>query len=213
MVSSRKSRALGLLACHSLISVGRSAAVTSIAPSFSNLQENLGRGETATTRLSTAAVVQVVQPRLEPPVTTKASILTCPLAALAQKDVPASMARTTPLVIGRRAGQRSSPVRRNLSHVYAMNESSERGRSPVNVSGSLGIMRTSAATDPVAAEAAIRATLADLGAARSLEPPAMAIRALLDLTVSGRTIVSQCFHTGRSTSFSVSHVWLVSSRM
>ena len=75
-------------------------------------------GTSATTRRSTAAVVHAVQPRLEAPATTNVSTFAAvPAAGLAQKAVTASIARTTALVIGRRAGQRSSPVRRNLSHV------------------------------------------------------------------------------------------------
>ena len=74
-------------------------------------------GTIATTRLSTAAVVQVVQPRLDPPATTKPSTFTLPPSGLAQKAVTVSMARTAALVIGSRAGHLASPVRRNLSQV------------------------------------------------------------------------------------------------
>lgn len=68
-------------------------------------------GAGATTRRSTAAVVHAVQPRLGPPDTTKVSNVALPPASLARKAVTASIARTPDLVIGRRASQRSSPVR------------------------------------------------------------------------------------------------------
>jgi hypothetical protein len=71
-------------------------------------------GAMATTRGSTAAAVHVVHPRFEPPETTNRETAWPPVAANA---VTASIARTALLVIGSRAGQRSSPVRRNLSHV------------------------------------------------------------------------------------------------
>ena len=74
-------------------------------------------GTMATTRLSTAATLQVVQPRFEPPAATNLSTTTSPPSGLAKKSVTVSIARTTALVIGRRAGHRSSPVRRYLSHV------------------------------------------------------------------------------------------------
>jgi hypothetical protein len=74
-------------------------------------------GTTETTRRSTAAVDQAVQPRLEAPVTTKVSTVARPPSGLARNAVTASMARTAALVMGSRAGQRSSPVRRNWSHV------------------------------------------------------------------------------------------------
>src|ERR1035441_5839508 len=72
-------------------------------------------GIIATTRLSAAAVVQVVQPRLDPPATTNPSTFTLPPSALPQKAVTVSRARTAALVIGSRAGHLGSPVRRNLS--------------------------------------------------------------------------------------------------
>ena len=71
----------------------------------------------ATTRVSTAAVVHVVQPRLEPPDTTKRPTLWLPPAADAANAVTVSIARTALFVIGRRAGQRSSPVSRKCFQV------------------------------------------------------------------------------------------------
>src|SRR3954465_15269227 len=105
-------------------------------------------GTIATTRLSTAAVVHMVQPRFEAPETTKESTFTLPPASEAQKAVMVSMAFTALFVIGNRAGHFSSPVRKNLSQVYAMIASSERLRvSPENTSGWLGTPRNSATTD------------------------------------------------------------------
>ena len=46
------------------------------------------------TRLSTAATVQVVQPRFEPPATKNLSTFTLPPASLAQNAVMVSSART-----------------------------------------------------------------------------------------------------------------------
>src|SRR5947209_6705105 len=74
-------------------------------------------GMIAMTRLSTAAVVQVVQPRFDAPATTNRSIETPPPSLLLQKETTVSIARTAALVIGSRAGHFSSPVRRNLSQV------------------------------------------------------------------------------------------------
>ena len=71
---------------------------------------------TATTRESTAPVSHAVHPRFEAPETTKCSIF-WPRAPPphAQCVVMVSIARTTAFAIGRRGGQVSSPVRRNLS--------------------------------------------------------------------------------------------------
>src|ERR1051325_10397457 len=91
----------------------------------SMLSVSITMGAMATTRGSTAAVVQVVQPRLEAPETTKVFTVKG-VGSLARKSVTASMARTAAFVIGRRAGQKSSPVRRKRSHVYAIRESSVR---------------------------------------------------------------------------------------
>src|ERR1051326_8357032 len=88
------------------------------------------------TRLSTAAVVHVVHPRFEPPATTKESILNSPPSLLPLKAVTVSIPRTALLVIGRRVGQRSSPVRRYLSQQYAMRASSDRFcPSPTKIKG------------------------------------------------------------------------------
>ena len=74
-------------------------------------------GAMAMTRRSTAAVVHVVQPRLDAPETTNRATFCPPPSGAAANWVIASIARTALLVIGRRAGHFSSPVRRNLSHV------------------------------------------------------------------------------------------------
>ncbi len=74
-------------------------------------------GAMAITRRSTAAVVQVVHPRFEKPDTTKRRTGCPPPAAEEVKAVTASIARTALLVIGSRAGQRSSPVSRKWFHV------------------------------------------------------------------------------------------------
>ena len=74
-------------------------------------------GAIAMTRRSTAAVVHVVQPRFEAPDTTKRCTARPPPAGEAVNAVTASIARTALLVIGSRAGQRSSPVRRKWSQV------------------------------------------------------------------------------------------------
>src|SRR5438477_5411877 len=92
----------------------------------STLSRSITAGAIATTRRSTAAVVHVVHPRLEPPETTNRLTPAPPPSREAVKAVTASIARTALLVIGRRAGHRSSPVRRYLSHVYAMKSSSDR---------------------------------------------------------------------------------------
>src|SRR5687767_4083120 len=84
-------------------------------------------GAIAITRRSTAAVAHVVQPRFEAPETTKRFTACAPPAGDAANAVTASIARTALFVIGRRAGHFSSPVRRNLSQVYAMKSSSDRG--------------------------------------------------------------------------------------
>src|ERR1039457_3728760 len=102
------------------------------------LSRSITKGVIATTRLSTAAVVQVVQPRFDPPATKNFSTFTLPPFSPRQNAVTVSMARTSLFVIGRRRGHFSSPVRRYLSHVYAMIPSSVRDLvSPANVTGSL----------------------------------------------------------------------------
>src|ERR1700761_5564798 len=115
------------------------------------LRRSITKGVIATTRLSVAAVVHVVQPRLEPPATKNFSTSTLPAFSLLQNAVTVSIARTAALVIGRRSGHFSSPVRRYLSQVYAMMASSLRGLvSPANVTGSLGTSSSVLATEPVA---------------------------------------------------------------
>src|SRR3954471_10679889 len=84
-------------------------------------------GAIAITRESTAAVVHVVHPRFDAPVTTNRLTRLAPPSGVAMNAVTASIARTALLVIGRRAGHFSSPVRRYLFHVYAMKSSSDRG--------------------------------------------------------------------------------------
>ena len=69
----------------------------------------------ATTRSSTIPVVQVVQPRFEPPATTKRFTSFPPLSSEAANAVIVSMARTAAFVIGSRASQIASSPRRNLS--------------------------------------------------------------------------------------------------
>src|SRR4051794_14601756 len=101
------------------------------------LSMSITAGAIAMTRRSTAAVVQVVHPLFDAPDTTNrftgiaaawpaacaAGVLNARIGAAASvcpaamKAVIASIARTALLVIGSRAGQRSSPVRRNLFHV------------------------------------------------------------------------------------------------
>ncbi|MCX6624824.1 MAG: hypothetical protein NTY38_27935 [Acidobacteria bacterium] len=66
---------------------------------------------------STAAVDQVVHPRLDAPATMKFFTTTGPPGLSARNATAASIARTAALVIGRRAGQRSSLVWRNLLQV------------------------------------------------------------------------------------------------
>ena len=76
---------------------------------FFRFSMSMTRGMKATTRLSTAAVVQVVHPRLEAPATTNLSMVEfCSF----MKAVTVSIARTAALVIGMRAGHVSSPVLR-----------------------------------------------------------------------------------------------------
>ena len=72
-------------------------------------------GAIAMTRSSTIAVVQVVQPRFEPPATTNRSTSLPPPSSVAAKAVIVSIARTAAFVIGSRASQISSSPRRNLS--------------------------------------------------------------------------------------------------
>src|SRR4029077_15134075 len=149
------------------------------------------------------AVVHAVQPRLEVPPTTNLLTSIPPPAALRQKAVIASIARTTLLVIGSRSGQASSLVRRYLSQLYAMIASSERFcASSTKVRGWFGTMRSSAITELVkTAATAIRGFTRD-GRLLSFEPPPMIRSPVSVVTCSGSTTVNQCFHSGRSTSAS-----------
>src|SRR6266511_449258 len=177
------------------------------------LSTSITIGMIATTRLSTAAVVHVVQPRLEPPATTNESTFQAPPALLPQNDVTVSMARTALLVMGRRVGQRSSPVRRYLSQQKAMSESSDRfSPSPLKTNGWLGTKRSPATTDLVASAILSRVASASVGASFSLLPPPMMSSAVELATDSGLVMVSQCRQRVRSTSFVVSHDWEVISR-
>src|SRR5579883_2716809 len=100
------------------------------------LRRSITIGIIAMTRLSTAAVVQVVHPRFEPPATMNSLTLRLPQSGPEQKSVTVSIARTAALVIGSRAGHLASPVRRNLSQVYAIMASSDLPPvSPANTSG------------------------------------------------------------------------------
>src|SRR6185503_18352195 len=83
----------------------------------SEFSTSMTSGAMATTRRSTAAVVHVVHPRFDAPATTKRDTVTPPPADEALNAVTASMARTALLVIGNWAGQRTSPVSRNLFQV------------------------------------------------------------------------------------------------
>ena len=78
------------------------------------LSRSIENGTMATTRLSTIAVVHVVQPRFEPPQTKNLSIFSLPSSWVPQNEVIVSMARTAALVIGNRAGHLASPVRESL---------------------------------------------------------------------------------------------------
>src|SRR5262249_56924075 len=73
------------------------------------------RGLPPLPRRSTAPVSQVVQPRFDPPATTKCLIATRPPSAEARNAVAASIALTALLTIGSRATQVASPVSRNLT--------------------------------------------------------------------------------------------------
>src|SRR5438477_4103995 len=175
---------------------------------------SITQGIMAITRLSTAAVVQVVQPRFDPPATTKRSTFTFPPSELAQKVVMVSMARTAALVIGSRAGHLVSPVRRNLSQLYAISESSVRPWvSPANTRGWFGTIFSSLTTDLVASAIFSMLPSADLGDLPSLAPPEIKRKDCELVTLSGFTMITQCFQSGRSTSLVVSQAWEVISRM
>src|SRR5579872_51205 len=164
---------------------------------FSLLRTSITIGMMATTRWSTAAVVQVVQPRLEPPATTKWSTWTLPPTFESQNAVIVSMARTALFVMGRRSGQLSSPPRRNLSQVYAMMASSLRDFvSPANVSGSFGTMRNSATTVLVVRAVSSRDGSGFSGGGELMLPPVMNRKPVDPDNLSGRMMVSQCFQIG-----------------
>src|SRR5215469_8325918 len=105
----------------------------------------------ATARLSTAVAVHAVQPLFEAPPSTNLLTARPPPAGLAQKDVIASIARTTLFVIGKRSGQVSSPEIRNFFQLKAVISSSVNlWPLPLNTRGWLGTMRTSLTTELVA---------------------------------------------------------------
>ena len=82
-------------------------------------RQSITYGTIATTRSSTAAVVHVVHPRFDPPLTMNFATVAfaLPPSVLALKAVIVSIARTEALVIGNRSGHVSSPVFRNFSQV------------------------------------------------------------------------------------------------
>ena len=92
----------------------------------STFRTSITIGTIATTRLSTAPVSQVVQPRFDPPATTNLLTGNSPPASLAITAVIVSIARTALLTIGLRAGQVGSPVLKYWIHVYATRSSSTR---------------------------------------------------------------------------------------
>jgi hypothetical protein len=67
-------------------------------------------GTMPTTRLSTAPTSQVVQPRLEPPATTKPSIFSLPSESLAMNSCTAVIAAVPLFTIGRRSSWSGSRV-------------------------------------------------------------------------------------------------------
>src|SRR5262245_35655971 len=141
--------------------------------------KSIDRGMMPTTRLSTAAVVQVVQPRFDPPQTTNVSTLALPPSGLPRKVVIVSIARTALLVIGKRNGQRVSPLFMNLAQGKAMIASSVRfWPSPANTSGWLGTIRSSAVTLLVAIAILAQASSMPLGAGLLLFPPVMYMSAV-----------------------------------
>src|SRR5215216_551796 len=79
------------------------------------------------TRLSAAAVSQLVQPRLLAPVTT--NFVTGVFHSFVVYSPMASIALTALLVIGKSKGQLASPVSRYLTKVCAISASSLRSKS------------------------------------------------------------------------------------
>ena len=81
----------------------------------STFSTSITMGTMPITRSSRAAVSQVVQPRLEPPATTKRSTLRSPPASVAITALTVSIARTALFTIAPRGSQRASPVCMNRS--------------------------------------------------------------------------------------------------
>ena len=79
------------------------------------LRASITSGIRATTRLSTAATSQAVQPRFEAPETTKLSTVVWPPASLARNSWTASIAATPLFTIASRTSQVSSLVAKCLS--------------------------------------------------------------------------------------------------
>jgi hypothetical protein len=71
--------------------------------------------------------------------------------------------------------------------------------------GWFGTMRSSATTVPVSRATSRSHGAGAVGGFRSLRPPPMKRNPMSLVTFSGVTTTSQCFHTGCSTSASVSH--------
>ena len=84
---------------------------------------SITNGARPTTRLSTAAVNQVVQPRFEAPVTTNP--LTSVFHFCRATSCTASIARTALLTIGNSNGQVGSPVFKCLRNVSLIRSSSD----------------------------------------------------------------------------------------
>ena len=163
-------------------------------------------GAMATTRGSTAAVSQVVQPRFDPPETTNLRSSGNPCSRTA--SWVASMARTADLVIGNCAAHCGSPVWSDSRHDRATRSSSLRARpSPRNTSGWLGVWPNSATTDSVASATARARCEGPRGAAAPLLPPPMNNSPVSVAAVLGIVMASQCCHNGRSISASVRQVW------
>src|SRR5262245_45357375 len=163
-------------------------------------------GTMATTRLSTAPVSQVVQPRLDPPATTKDFTSTLPPLSLASRAVTVSIARTALFTMGSRGIHVGSPVSMNLTQPSASKSSSDRGLpSSLRTSGWFGTIFSSATTEFVALAMVMLCGLAAAGAGLPLRPPPMLRNAAGCLTSSGLTTTSQCCQTARSTSGTLRH--------
>src|SRR5688572_3383003 len=178
------------------------------------LRTSITIGIAALTRGSTAAVHQVVQPRLDPPATTNFSLATLPPCSLRRSSWTQSMALTALFTMGRRAGQVSSPVFRYWFHVYAMRSSSERPLpSPLKTSGWFGTVLSSTATVPVSLATFATRASGPFGASGLFLPPPMKRNAVEDRTWAGFSTTSQCSHSGRSTSSFVLQDWEVRDTM